>query len=404
MINTVRGVKDIFDKKYLLYKRVSESFEQVMCQYDCRRLIMPVMEYVDLYGNVGATSDIVIKEMFYIKARNQNEEENVVLRPEGTMSCIRHLINTGQIDKNDIRLFYNEKMFRYSRPQKGREREFFQLGCEVINNDSVYTEAEFLKCLYFFVKSLGVDFKLHLNTTGSRESLKTYMDVLAAFFREKKDYLSEINQNRLETNVLRVLDQLSENEKNILSDGFPNLLDYVTEEEKKRFLSLCSILQQLNVDFVVDQFIIRGLDYYEGCIFELVAPSYSIAGGGRYRIARNRLGFKGSDIIGFGWAIGYERLVENLACEIDSDPLYIIFALDENEFCFEIAEFLRGKGKKTRIVFDSMKKCMSYADYINPNYVIFCGSVEKEKRLLNIRNWQSRVKMEFSFPDVDLDF
>lgn len=440
MINTVRGTKDLFGKKYHLYKKISESFEQTMGMYGFERFMMPVMEYASLYENVGETSDIVMKEMFYVKTRGLQEGETVVLRPEGTMSCIRHLLNTGQLDQIDIRLFYNEKMFRYNRPQKGREREFIQLGCEVINSDSVYTEAEQLKCIYSFVKSLGIDFKLHLNTTGSRKSLEGYIQVLREFFQQKAEHLSEKNKARLEQNVLRVLDQLSEAEKVSLAMDFPKLLAHVTDEERDRFSTLCSLLKAMEVEFVVDQFIIRGLDYYEGCVFELVTPDYSIAGGGRYRISRKRLGSdssslnhskpaqtedvplsaqdeqqsknkepqKGScendDILGFGWAIGYERLVQHLEFQEKQETIYLVFALDEPEFAFEIAEMLRWReNKKVRIVFGSMKKCISKANSIKPGYVIFCGTIEKQNRILNLKNWQSGEKLASTLDNPKLD-
>ena len=440
MINTVRGTKDLFDKKYQLYKQISESFEQTMSIYGFQRFIMPVMEYASLYEDVGETSDIVTKEMFYVKTRGLQEGEAVVLRPEGTMSCIRHLLNTGQLDRNDVRLFYNEKMFRYNRPQKGREREFIQFGCEVVNNDSVYTEAEQLKCIYSFVKSLGIDFKLHLNTTGSRKSLERYVQVLREFFQQKVEHLSEKNKARLEQNVLRVLDQLSESEKGGLAIDFPKLLTYVTDEERDRFSTLCSLLKAMGVEFSVDQFIIRGLDYYEGCVFELVTPDYSIAGGGRYRVSRKRLGsdssslsqiadtskpaqtedaqdeqqgkngeskkrsYENDDILGFGWAIGYERLAQHLEFQEKQESIYLVFALDEPEFAFEVAEMLRWKeNKKVRIVFGSMKKCISKANSINPDYVIFCGTIEKQNRVLNLKNWKSGEKLKFALDNLNLN-
>jgi histidyl-tRNA synthetase len=322
-------------------------------------------------------------------------------------------------------------MFRYNRPQKGREREFIQLGCEVVNSDFVYTEAEQLKCIYSFVKSLGVNFKLHLNTTGSRKSLERYVQVLREFFRQKAEHLSEKNRARLEQNVLRVLDQLSEVEKKALAKDFPKLLEHVTDEERDRFSVLCSILETLGVEFVVDQFIIRGLDYYEGCVFELVTPDYSIAGGGRYRISRKRLGGGSSplnhvadaskppqavdalssdqagndDIFGFGWAIGYERLVQQLEFEPEQEALYLVFALDEPQFAFEVAEILRWReNKKVRLVFGSMKKCISKANSMNPSYVVFCGTTEKQNQVLNLKNWQSGEKLESTLADPKLDF
>ena len=483
MIITIRGTKDLFGRRYLIYKQISELFEQRMTNYGFDRLIMPVLEQIDLYNNVGNTSDIVSKEMFIVNPRsapsdlpygvvnprsapsdlsphtvplsglhpsvsphtvplsglhpsvpygvvnagsadvdlsheiealdshvlenkdNKSEEESrIVLRPEGTMSCVRHLINTGQINKNDVRLFYNEKMFRYNRPQKGREREFIHLGCEVFKSDSVHTEAEIISCLYFFMKSLNIDdFKLCINTTGSRASLANYVSVLQNFFEQKSDLLSEANKIRLNNkNILRLLDQLNEEEKKALSEGFPSLLDHITQEERERFSLLCSILKNLGVEFVVDQFIIRGLDYYEGCIFELVAPEYSIAGGGRYRIDKDKLKLE-EDIIGFGWAIGYERMSEYVSLEPKKEPLYLIFALGNPSFALEVASLLRIKlNKKTKLAFGSMKKCISRATALDPDYVVFCGENEEQQRVLNLKNWRSGEKSILSLDEAKI--
>ena len=308
-IRAIRGMNDILPGETASWQYVEGVVRQLMAGYGYSEVRLPIVEQTDLFRRgVGEATDIVEKEMYTFLDRN---EDSLTLRPEGTAGCVRAAIQHGLLNTPQ-RLWYAGPMFRYERPQKGRQRQFHQVGLEAFGVASPDMDAEVILLTARLWRLLGVagDVQLQLNSIGSAQSRADYRDALVAYLRDHFDALDEDSQRRLDSNPLRILDSKNPDTQALL-DGAPSLADYLDEESRADFQRLCALLDAAGVEYTLNPRLVRGLDYYNKTVFEWVTDRLgaqgTVCGGGRYDGLVEQLG--GKAVPGVGFAMGVERLV-----------------------------------------------------------------------------------------------
>ncbi|TPI01589.1 histidine--tRNA ligase [Mycoplasma struthionis] len=322
MFNRLKGTKDIYGLEANILDFIQSKFIKVAKNYGFNSINTPIIEDVNLFiRTVGETSDIVSKEMYVFK---DNGGRTIALRPEGTASAIRALVENKINNFESTKLYYFGPMFRYERPQKGRFRQFIQGGIELIDKKSVYSNFEIIKLAYDFLNEIKIkDFVLEINNLGSFETRNNYIKVLKEYFLNYKNELTEISLTRLEKNVLRILDDKEEIQKDFVKNA-PKLLDYLSKEEKEDFEHLTKLLKEFNIEYKINPNLVRGLDYYNDVVFEFVSTSEAlgsqstILGGGRYDGMIKSFG--GPNLNSIGFAFGVDRLSEIINYNISNYP------------------------------------------------------------------------------------
>ena len=309
-IQAIRGMNDYLPEDTALWQRIEGSLKQVLGSYGYSEIRMPIVEQTPLFKRaIGEVTDVVEKEMYTFEDRNG---ESLTLRPEGTAGCVRAGIEHGLLYNQEQRLWYIGPMFRYERPQKGRYRQFNQLGVEVFGLQGPDIDAELILLSARWWRALGISehVTLELNSIGSLEARASYRDALVAFLEQHKDKLDEDCKRRMYSNPLRVLDSKNPDVQALLNDA-PQLGDYLDEESREHFAGLCELLEQSGIPYTVNQRLVRGLDYYNRTVFEWVTSSLGAQGtvcaGGRYDGLVEQLGGRATPAVGF--AMGLERLV-----------------------------------------------------------------------------------------------
>ena len=308
-LRAIRGMSDILPDETFLWQYVEKTVREVVASCGYGEIRFPVVEHTELFKrSIGEVTDIVEKEMYSFDDRNG---ESMTLRPEGTAGCVRAAIQQGILNTPQ-RLWYMGPMFRYERPQKGRQRQFHQVGIEAFGVATPDMDAELILLTARFWKNLGIveSVELQLNSIGSLEARKNYRDALVAYLEAHKDALDEDSQRRLHSNPLRILDSKSPDTQALL-DGAPSLADYLDQESADDFARLRELLDVAGLSYVVNPRLVRGLDYYNKTVFEWVTDRLgaqgTVGGGGRYDGLVQQLGGKATP--GVGFAMGMERLV-----------------------------------------------------------------------------------------------
>lgn len=311
-IKAIRGMNDILPSDSPLWLTVESVCQSVFSNHSYRQIRTPIIESTHLfYRSIGAETDIVSKEMYTFDDRNG---DSLTLRPEGTASCVRAGIENGLFYNQQQRLWYTGPMFRHERPQKGRYRQFFQMGAEVYGWPSVDVEAEVLSMVAQIFQRLGLQ-KTHLeiNSLGDADARARYRQALVDYLNDYKDQLDEDSQRRLLTNPLRILDSKNADVQAILENA-PSILNCLSDESAAKFNQLQAHLQDLGIDYTVNPKLVRGLDYYNDTVFEWINADFgaqsTVCGGGRYDGMVEQLG--GQSTPGFGFGMGLERLVQIL--------------------------------------------------------------------------------------------
>jgi histidyl-tRNA synthetase len=309
-IQAIRGMNDYLPEDTALWQRIEGTLKQVLGGYGYSEIRMPIVEQTPLFKRaIGEVTDVVEKEMYTFEDRNG---ESLTLRPEGTAGCVRAGIEHGLLYNQEQRLWYIGPMFRYERPQKGRYRQFNQLGVEVFGLQGPDVDAELILLSARWWRALGIaeHVTLELNSIGSLEARANYRDALVAFLEQHKDKLDEDCKRRMYSNPLRVLDSKNPDIQALLNDA-PKLGDYLDDESREHFAGLCELLEQSGIPYTVNQRLVRGLDYYNRTVFEWVTSSLGAQGtvcaGGRYDGLVEQLGGRATPAVGF--AMGLERLV-----------------------------------------------------------------------------------------------
>jgi len=309
-IQAIRGMNDIKPNETPVWQYLEGTVKELLASYGYGEIRMPVVEQTNLFKrSIGEVTDIVEKEMYTFDDRNG---DSLTLRPEGTASCVRACEEHGLLYNQTQRLWYMGPMFRHERPQKGRYRQFHQIGVETFGIASADIDAEVILLTARLWKMLGLQdaVTLQLNTLGSNEARAAYKEALVAYLSERKDQLDEDSLRRLESNPLRILDSKNEQTQALLVDA-PKLHDHLDDESREHFDTLRGILDAAGVKYEINQRLVRGLDYYCKTVFEWVTDKLGAQGtvcaGGRYDGLVEQLGGKATPAVGF--AMGVERLI-----------------------------------------------------------------------------------------------
>lgn len=309
-IQAIRGMNDYLPADTALWQRIEGVLKQTLTSYGYSEIRLPLVEQTPLFKRaIGEVTDVVEKEMYTFDDRNG---ESLTLRPEGTAGCVRAGIEHGLLYNQEQRLWYMGPMFRYERPQKGRYRQFYQIGVEVFGLQGPDIDAELIMLNARWWKALGISehVRLELNSIGSLEARAHYRDALVAFLEQHKTVLDEDCKRRMYSNPMRVLDSKNPEVQQLLNDA-PQLGDYLDDESREHFSGLCALLDDAGISYTVNQRLVRGLDYYNRTVIEWVTDSLgsqgTVCGGGRYDGLVEQLGGRATPAVGF--AMGMERLV-----------------------------------------------------------------------------------------------
>lgn len=395
-IQSVRGMNDLLPAQSPLWHRLEAALRALMVRYGYDEIRMPIVEKTELFARaVGEVTDIVEKEMYTFLDR---EKESLSLRPEGTASCVRAGIEHGLLYNQEQRLWYMGPMFRHERPQKGRYRQFHQLGVETFGIPGPDVDAELILMTARLWRELGFADKveLHLNSLGSNEARKAYREKLVAFLRQHEAVLDEDCKRRLETNPLRVLDSKNPDVQAVLKDA-PQLIDCLDPESQAHFDGLKRILDAAGVRYVVNPRLVRGLDYYNRTVFEWMTDALgaqgTICGGGRYDGLVEQLGGHATTACGF--AMGLERIVlllevvHGASAPTPADVFVAALGAQAETAVFPLSEQLRETMPQLRLVQGhgggNLKKLLKRADRSGARFAVIVGDSELERGVAAVK-------------------
>ncbi len=320
MLQSVRGTHDLLPEAQAKHNTIIGVARSISERFGFQEMSTPIFEFADVFKRtLGEASDIVNKEMYTFKDRN---DEEITLRPEGTAPIARAFISEGLSQRTPLKLFYQGPMFRYERPQKGRQRQFHQFGVELLGVASPYADVECLTLAHEILKGLNVltTSSLQINSIGDDESRAKYTAALVKYLKENSAKLSEESQKRLTTNPLRILDSKSEGDQALLKNA-PLISEFYNETSKSFFDTICGTLKNTGIPYHVNPFLVRGLDYYTHCVFEFrttaLGAQDAILSGGRYDGLIGQMG--GPATPGIGWAAGIERFVRKTGASTRRD-------------------------------------------------------------------------------------
>ncbi len=382
-LQSVRGTYDLYGEAKRKTKQVTRIAEQVVEKYGFEEIETPIFEFTEVFArNLGDTSDIVTKEMYCFEDRGG---ESLTLRPEGTAGVVRAFVSNGMQQDLPLKIYYQGPMFRYERPQKGRQRQFTQFGVELFGAATPQADIELIAMAYEFLERLGLQGQVvvEINSLGDTESRDAYREKLVSYLRKNYDRLSDDSKSRLERNPLRVLDSKEECDKEVVENA-PLYSDSWNEFSKDFFNKVLRGLDVLGIKYRVNNRLVRGLDYYSHTVFELVTDKLGAQGtvlaGGRYDGLIEQMG--GGPVSGIGWACGVERLAMLLdKAEKGQRPIVVVpVSEDVSEQAMKIAQTLRLAGFRAEQGYSgNLKKRMMKADKMDAKAVVIVGPDELQK-------------------------
>ena len=406
MISVLKGMKDRHSDDVRKYDFIVDTAKKVFSKYGFERIITPILEETELFRrSVGDETDVVSKEMYEFKDKGNR---SVSMRPEGTAGVVRAYLEAG-LHKSDpiVKWFYNGPMYRYEAPQKGRYREFHQVGAEIFGIRSPYLDAEIIRMGCEFLEKLGITgLTVEINSLGNIESRKKYIEDLKAFMAERLDKLSEDSKKRYEKNPLRALDSKDKGDQEQFKDA-PKLYDYLDEESKKYFEDTRKYLELLNIKYVENFKLVRGLDYYSDTVFEIksdkLGAQATVLAGGRYDRLLEIL--DNVKIPAIGFAAGMERIAmlmdENLI-ENKENGVYIVYFDDTKEYFIKTLEELRKNDIKASFDYNpkSFGAQMKKANKINAEYVLILGEEEQKENVVTLKKFSTGEQEKYSLDKV----
>ncbi len=394
-----RGTVDLCGDEARYFYQVESIIRYLAEQYNIEEIRTPMFESTQLYTKaVGDTSDIVHKEFYNFKDKGDRE---IALRPEGTAGTIRAIVEEKMLANTStpLKVFYMGPMFRYERPQSGRQRQFHQFGIEVVGAITQSDEVETICLASAILETCGVtNFTLELNNIGSAATRQRWADALRDYFKDYKDQLSQDSLNRLDKNPLRILDDKVDGEKDFVKKA-PQLENFLSEEDKKYFNNIKDILNLLDIKYQINPNLVRGLDYYNGLVYEFVSKSdklkgqSTIIGGGRYSELVKLTG--GPDVPGVGFGLGIERLIiaikdENpdFLIKKTTDIVYAPLSEQALNCTYVLINLSRSLGLSSACNYSATKidKHFKYAEKQNARYVIIIGDKELDNKQLIIKD------------------
>lgn len=406
MIQKVKGTRDILPDEISKWQYIEDIAYEVFRRFGYSEIRVPAIEATELFSRgVGGTTDVVQKEMYTFEDKGGR---SVSLRPEGTAGVVRAYIENGLSSKPlPLKVWYKMPMYRYENVQKGRQREFNQIGAELIGSDNYMADIEMILIISNIIKELNIkDIELNINSIGCKECRKNYQEALRDFIRPNLDKYCDTCKTRFDKNPLRILDCKEETCKK-LNQGAPVILDYLCEECKTHFENVKNTLDELGIEYKIDSGIVRGLDYYTKTVFEFVSKidGLTVFGGGRYDGLVEELG--GSKTPAIGFAAGMERLIEvfdknNQELDLNEEmDLYIAYIGDKaNTYSLKLANTLRNEGYYVErdVMGRSLNAQFKYADKKQAKYVITIGDTEIESNKAELKDMKTGETRE-----VELD-
>ena len=397
MIQRIKGTMDILPSETPLFRYIESVMREEAEKYGYGEIRTPTFENTELFvRGVGDTTDVVQKEMYTFADRDENR--SISLRPEGTASVARAIIENGKCsDPMPLKYYYIISCFRHEKPQAGRSREFFQFGTEMFGSESPAADATAIALASSVLKRLGLtNVTLHLNSIGCKNCRPNYRAALVEHFGSKKDCLCDTCKGRLDKNPLRLLD-CKNPDCAAIAKGAPRTVDHLCEECSGKFDILCRALDAMKIPYVIDPTIVRGLDYYTGAVFEFIAEGIgaqsTVCGGGRYDGLVESLG--GPKLSGIGFGMGITRLILAMKelgiadVAVPTPDLYIAALGDRATVeALAITERLRCEGRYVEcdIVGRSLKAQMKYANKIGAKYTLIIGDSEIDAGRAQLKN------------------
>lgn len=394
-LQRVRGTQDILPEIENRFHWIREQARLLGSRYGFSSIETPIFEMSEVFHRtLGESSDMVHKETYTFLDRGG---DSITLRPEGTAGIARAFIQEGLAQKLPLKFLYDGPMFRYERPQKGRYRQFHQIGVEALGFEHAFSDVEIIQLAADFLKSLGIEksCKLHLNTLGDADSRQAYRAQLVDYFSKYKSELSVDSQMRLEKNPLRILDSKDPQDRKLLPDA-PKMQNSLNANSNEFFEQLQKGLSQLQIDFTVDANLVRGIDYYTHTVFEFITEQLGAQGtvlaGGRYDGLIQMMG--GPQTPGVGWAAGLERLSELVPSQliptkvldvalVPADPSGELWAL-------HVATQLRKNKRVSEILWNgNVGKKMKKAASLGSRFAFILGSLESEQKSVTVKNLQT---------------
>ena len=411
-----KGTQDILPADSAKWQYVENVARETFKKYNYGEIRTPMFEHYEVISrSVGDTTDIVTKEMYDFHDKG---DRHITLRPEGTAPVVRSYVENKlfapEVQK-PVKVYYIGSMFRYERPQAGRLREFHQLGVECFGSKNPATDVETIAMTYQLFNTLGIkDVTLHLNSLGNTESRLAYRQALIDYLTPMRESLSKDSQRRLDENPLRVLDS-KEKEDKVAVENAPSILDYLDEESQAHFDEVRTMLDSLNIPYVIDTNMVRGLDYYNHTIFEFITTidksELTICAGGRYDSLVEYFG--GPETAGFGFGLGLERLLLVLdkqgieLPEEESLDVYIaVLGSGANGKALELIQAIRYQGFKAERDYlgRKIKAQFKSADTFKAKTVITLGESEVESGQVNVKNNATREEVTVSFEELTKNF
>lgn len=402
--NGIRGMSDILPKDSFLWQSVEQTLQKTIQSYGYKQVRMPLLEKTEVFCRaIGEVTDIVEKEMYSFSDKGK---DSLSLRPEGTASCVRMMIEHNLPREAEQRVYYLGPMFRRERPQKGRYRQFHQIGVEVYGCAGVKSDIELIVMTQEFWQTLGLkNLKLELNSLGSLDDRKIYKVALLTYLNENKSQLDEDSLKRLEKNPLRILDSKNPAMAELLNNA-PQLLDFLSDESKTHFEQLTTTLTMLKVPYSINPRLVRGLDYYNDTVFEWITQELgsqgTICAGGRYDTLVETMGGQTTPAVGF--ALGLERLLllldaQNIQPQDNSKSIYCVtIGTEAEQKSFLVVKELRQALPNLTVINDisqgNLKKQLKKADKSLANYAIIIAEEEIKSNKITLKFLRNNEKQK----------
>jgi len=393
-IQAIRGMNDLLPADSDLWSSLDDTISNLLISYGYKYCRTPIVESTETFSRaIGEVTDIVEKEMYTWEDNNGN---SLTLRPEGTASVVRMMIEHNLPREGIQKVFYNGPMFRHERPQKGRYRQFHQVGAEVFGASDAKVDAELISITDSLWKSLEINARLEINSLGSKESRTSYRKILTDFFNENISQLDEDSLRRLKTNPLRILDSKNKDLELLISNA-PKMIDHLDEESQEHFTILKNYLDSLDIPYEVNPKLVRGLDYYNQTVFEWISNDLgsqgTICGGGRYDGLVEKMGGNPTPAIGF--AMGLERIalliqdkntqLVNKRCQLYFVALGDKAQIESMKLSKKILQALPNITLSNDVSMGSLKSQMKKADKSNADFALILGEEELSNNQLSIK-------------------
>ena len=393
-LNSVKGTKDIFGKTVLEHDHVVKTFRDICVFNNFKKISTPILEHENIFvKTLGVSSDIISKEMYNFKDQGGDD---LVLRPEGTAAIVRALITNSLQEDTNKNFYYHGPMFRRERPQSGRLRQFHQVGLEVFGDRNCLDDVRIIILAEKFLSSLKVrnKLKLQINTLGNSKSRKRYINELQRFLKNNYSKLSVESRKKIDINPLRVLDSKDESDRNLFN-SLPQIMEFLDTDSKNFFQEIIKLLKSLEIEFEVNPFLVRGLDYYNHTAFEYIfsesKSQNTVLAGGRYDGLVKSLG--GKDLSGIGWAAGIERLLMIMGA-IDFTQKIIGVLTVSDSLKTELLKMYNSFKFNANVSFNiidasNLKKKMSKANKLKCYGCIILGEDEWKEKKIIWKNFQT---------------